>query len=579
MVSFGSIATYISPMLTQAQSMSGDFVGIGRGFLAAAVLLEFFNLVLNYWMRGGAQEAIGKFVRLLVVTSIPFAMLVPGNGWSTTTGYLTNFFQHDAAAAIGVGGSGASAISDGINQLDSAYAQVVATTFGAGNSSASTQAPASNPSAPGSTTVCLDASGLTIPLSASGTCPSGSSPTTTGPSAGASTSGSGLLSDVGSFVTTISNLGSTVVGLLEGVVVMLILGACFLFLAAAMLFALYGPLLLMMLGLIAGPLLVAWLPFEPLNSFATKWLSYMVTMGLAFVIGLIMAQIASSVLNQYAQTIAASAGSVAGMWESFANGLLPAVVAMIFIGIMLLKVEHIAAGLVGGPSIGGGGALAGFAASRLLGATRASRGAKPASGKATQGEGAGASGAQSAGQMAPAGQQGGAGAASGPAGSPQAALSAQAGGAQAATGGGEQVAGSAAQVGGSGGKIASFGKGVGRAIDSAMTSQSGAAKALRYGAVAASVMTGPVGVGATVAAVAGYRAGKGGFKAASSLKSKFTDGGGGSAAGMTSRPASAQQVATSGTPGTSNSTGGSASSSEMNRLREKIQARKATNGA
>lgn len=509
--SFGAIATYLDPMLSAANGFAGAFVSTGKVFLSLAFVLEFLNLLLNFWSRGGAQDFIGKVVRLLIVTSIPLAMLIGGaSTWSTMTGYITNYFEGQAGASLGVTGSGPSALSNSINGLFTSFSNVITTVQDSGSAGIT---PGGSGAAAQQVTVCRDQiSSQYTPMPRTGVCPPATVATTISAAQMQAQQTGGFLGITGA----ISHAFHSFVAFAESIVVAGFLGLCFLILLVAMIFAMYGPLLLMSVGVIFGPLLVAWLPFEPLNNLATKWFNYMITMGVAFLVGLVFVKIAGASLDLYAGAIQHSSGSADALMAGL-TGLIPACVAMLFMAYMLLKVEHVGAALVGGSAIGGGGAFAAIAAAKMMGAAKATRGlaggkkdgasskssatsaTKDPSGAATGSTQAGLSQAAAGASSTPAAASTGGGAAGGAFAQTSGSTAASSAAAQSSAAGGASARSTPMSMGAK--ALANFGK----AASYVAANQSPVAKTLRYGAMGASVAAGPVGVAAAVGGVMATR--------------------------------------------------------------------------
>lgn len=371
-MNWGNLADILSGLLSAAAGLNSSFVSLGLGILAVSFLLEAVGLVLNYWLRGGAQEVIARGLRLLIITSIPLAAL---GSWPQMSGYITNFFQRDMTAPIGIGGSGVQSISNAANGLFNAMTAVGNALKGAGSdtpppASGATgtplkSLPVCNQNNPGqgncvSGTQVMGPNGQTLPtcnahtglancVSSSGIVYGASGATATAPQAVAAQNNDSFF-----------GLGRMIKDLVISVVVGVIIGIPALILSLAGIFALYGPLLMLAIGVIVGPILIAWLPWEPMSNFATTWLKYMITMGVSFVVGLVMMKISTNIITQLANTIANNMAAGNDSILGAIAGMFVVASAMLFMAFMMLKTEHIGAALVGGPSVGGGGAFGGM---------------------------------------------------------------------------------------------------------------------------------------------------------------------------------------------------------------------------
>lgn len=155
----------------------------------------------------------------------------------------------------------------------------------------------------------------------------------------------------------------------------------------ALVVTLFGPLFMLYIGVIMAPILVPWMVFKPLSSMGSAWVRYMVTMGVSFVIGLVLAAVVVKGIADYANVIHSQRS---GWDQSLAllAGLFPQMILLLFLAYMMLKVEHIAGAMVGGVSIGGGAAMAAM----MGGAFAKGGGGKDGKAGGTGGDAKGASG-------------------------------------------------------------------------------------------------------------------------------------------------------------------------------------------
>lgn len=367
---WSSLATLLSGVFDQASSMSTTLVGLGKTMLAIAFLLPLLSALLAFWVKGGAQDFLASTIRLLLVASIPLAALA---SWQSTASTLSNFFQQEIPSALGYGG-GTDVVKTAVASLLNAANSVGSSTdSGTGTSDATTATTNADPIFAGDPLITLPANDGNA-----------QTPPKTAPSAASS------IFDLGGLLTNL---------FLRALSIFLIdLPALILSLAAML--TIYGTLLMMSIGIIFGPILIAWLPWEPLSSLATNWLKYMLSAGMGFAVAIVflklsnnmIAGLASNMQSLHSMQGATLAGAIQQM---FVTGL-----GLLFLAFMVFKAEHLGAALIGGPHIGGGGFLAGAA---MGGALRAMRGG----GKKNNGDKEGGSN-QSAGG-APGGGSGGSG--------------------------------------------------------------------------------------------------------------------------------------------------------------------------
>lgn len=298
----GNLANLLTPALEASTEFSGAFVDLGKKLLAVAFTIELMMMMFQYWIKGGANDLVAKFVRLLIVTSIPLMAL---HTWPELPNLLANFFEREMAGILtGSHGSTSDLVKKTIQDMFSAA-------YGMGDN-----APPANQG------------------------------------------------DDGWVVRALMHMFAYVVLFLPLIIVSL-----------ALLFALYGPQFMIAIGIILGPVLVAWLPMESMSNLATKWLNYMVTMGISFMVGMTLAAIMIRGITNFTSVVEAQ-DTALGASLAGAIGLLPTIVALLFLAYMLFKIEQIGAALVGGPSIGGGGGFMAMAAASIMRAGKGGGGGK-----------------------------------------------------------------------------------------------------------------------------------------------------------------------------------------------------------
>ncbi len=341
----------LSPALGvfQQNGWTTALVGMGKGILAVAVVLELASDLLDYWTRGNAQELIGKVFRMLVVTSIPMMMLTNWTGGLTAD--INGFFANDLPNALGVGQN----LDAGISSISTAYGQVVHILW-------------DGPASP------VGDSGVQAAAQAAG---AGAPP----PAGGAGASGSGSFlsnllpgqsfgSTLGSLWTTMKDLPGTVVYLFISLYAVIAMTLCMVIFTMAVIFALYGPIFVINVGMVFGPILVAFLPWRPMRNAFVRWLDFMMMGGGAYVIGMMFGQIGATAMTGFASTIqeifVGSGGSHMAAAAAVAAGTFPIMVTMLFLAMMMLRIEKISSALFGGVAIEGGGAFAGTLAGNAM---------------------------------------------------------------------------------------------------------------------------------------------------------------------------------------------------------------------
>ncbi len=345
-------------------------VGLGKGILGAAFVWELASAMLEYWTYGGAQQLIGKLVRLIVITAIPLMMLTNWSSGSSLSGDLLNFTFNDVPGQLGLPtgalSSAPSAVDTGIQQMSAAYGKLMTLLW-------------NGPSLRGSDAVGgKKVSPAQIYCNNTGDCPPGTSPPTSTINGGNdSNSKTGLFT---SLKNAILNLGGKIWYTLMSLYTMFAISLCMIILTLATIFALYGPLFMLNIGMVFGPVLVAFLPLQFMRSAFTRWIDYMLTMGAAYVIGLMMAGLAGNAMQTFANGIqnafSQSNGDYGAANVTLMTGTFPLMVSMLFLAMMALRVERIASALFGGMALEGGGAFAAMVGAKAMSMKIGGRGQK-----------------------------------------------------------------------------------------------------------------------------------------------------------------------------------------------------------
>lgn len=154
----------------------------------------------------------------------------------------------------------------------------------------------------------------------------------------------------------------------------------------------YIPLVSLQVGAILGPLLIAWLPFEPMSDMARTWLKFMIVNAMTFVVAVLLLTLAGTAVEGLSGTIKLMFKDGAALSGLFIAAFMTLAI-MVFLAYMLLQANEIASGLIGHSSVGGGfmGRAVGVAMGKAI---------KAAGGKASTGAGAGATAAISGGGTA-----------------------------------------------------------------------------------------------------------------------------------------------------------------------------------
>lgn len=301
-MALGDVAGLLEPLITTAEGMGGAFVPIGRVLLALSVTMALTLSVYDWWT-GAVSGAVSRAVRAGIILTIPLYLL-SGNNWQTDMKIFTKFFTSDLTAPV------------------------LAST----NSS-------SGPEAIRNTITKISTSMF---------------PNTRQPEDNRST-----WEKVREFLVSEQTIGGAVFSALTEAFFELLLFIISVILVIALIAALYGPLLAFQIGVILGPLLLAWLPFQPMAHLSRNWLQFMLSQGFALVVGITLAVIAASSIEAYTDAMALMGGDPSLPWyeelAAQAGGFMASSAVILFVAFMLFRADDIAAAMIGGGGAGAGG--------------------------------------------------------------------------------------------------------------------------------------------------------------------------------------------------------------------------------
>lgn len=306
-VDFAAIGDLLTPLLTASATYGDALVPLARTCLALALILATLPAVYSWWA-GNVAGATAKVVRAMLIAWLPL-FLLSGNNWTTSSGAIAHFFQSEVTAPLSAKGGAAGA--EGGDIIKNTITKIGNSIWG-------------------------------------------------GEKGGAAQPEKSAWEKAKAFFSNPAEaVGSALFGVALDFLFRVILTAIALFLSVALLFALFSPLLMLQIGIIFGPILVCWLPFEPLEGLAKTWLKFMITSGMSLAVGVLLALLAGTSIDSFITTIGAiNADPDLPFTMSVAaklGGFLSNCAVMIFIGVMLFRADSIAGALVGGASGGGGG--------------------------------------------------------------------------------------------------------------------------------------------------------------------------------------------------------------------------------
>jgi len=304
-----AIGGFPDQVLKQADSLSDVLISSGMmlltfSFLAAVVTAGYRNLTGN----GGVETLLSELLRAAILGVIALALL---NNWSTAAQAIPAWFKSSVIARLTTSSEPASAIG----QFYAVFAEMFR-----------------------EMTAWIE---------------TGAKP--------CSESEGGLMASLQSIVDTITL--KTVMDAIRlyislSIALLLIIIPLTAF-SALLLGVLFGNALIMKIGIIFGPLVVAFIPYSPMAWLATNWLRFMITTSLTLAIAYLVSSLLSAAMLPVFQVLLKTGVNALGIGISTIFMGASIALVLTFGCFMLLKVDDIAQAIVGGGSGGGGGAVAG----------------------------------------------------------------------------------------------------------------------------------------------------------------------------------------------------------------------------
>jgi hypothetical protein len=293
------IASIIDPMVSAAMNYVPVFVPTGWTFLQLAITLSLGFAVYDWWL-DSPSGALARLIRSGLMTLIVVTLL---NGWAGHMKTFTNFFSVELAAPLTKGAKTSSeALSKMIDKI--------------------------------STSMFPDARKEKT-----------------------------VSEKIWEFIKERKSIGEYLFMNLTRALFELILFVLSAIIITALVFAFYGPILVLQVGAIFGPLLLPWVIFGPLEGLAKAWFKFMISTGFTLLVTLCLGLVAAEAVTVFTDAMSSYGKNPNVTWveEMVARigGLVAIASGMIFISLMILKADDIAAAMTGGG--GGGSGVAGAA--------------------------------------------------------------------------------------------------------------------------------------------------------------------------------------------------------------------------
>lgn len=297
----GDIAGLLSPLITSAETMHTAFIPIAQKLLGLSVTLAVVFAIYQWWM-GEVGGALARITRAGLILIIPLTLLY-GDNWRQTTDAATKFFSAGLTQPI-LGTTGATSGPDAI-----------------------------------ATTITK----LSMSMFPNARKPDERT----------------ALDKVREFINSDESIGSMVFSGLTQALIELVLFLLALVMSVSLIFALYGPLVALHIGVIFGPLLLAWMPFGPMAHLARNWLTFMISQGFALVVGITIAMLAVGSIESFTDSMAAMSNDatlpLAQEIAAKLGGFMASAAVIVFVAFMLFRADDIAAAMIGGGGAGAGG--------------------------------------------------------------------------------------------------------------------------------------------------------------------------------------------------------------------------------
>lgn len=302
-MALGDISGLLSPLITSAEKMHTVFIPTALHMLALAFVLALLFAAYQWWM-GEVSGALARITRAGLILVIPMSLLA-GDNWKSTMDTTAKFFS--AGLTQPILNTGSASATSGQEAISQTITKLSLSMF-------------PNARKPDERTA---------------------------------------FEKVKAFVTSNESVGGMLVTGLTQALLELILFALAILLSVALIFALYGPLLALHVGIIFGPLLIAWMPFGPTAHLARNWLQFMLSQGFALVVGITIAMIAVSSIEAFTDSMTLMSRDpnlpLAQELAAKIGGFMASAAVIVFTAFMLFRADDLAAAMIGGGGAGAGG--------------------------------------------------------------------------------------------------------------------------------------------------------------------------------------------------------------------------------
>lgn len=380
----------IDVMTCGLEAKHGLFVGAGYKFLGVAMVLSILVFVYQWWVSGSLEDLLGEALKTAFLTAIPAFFLV-GSNWTDYGNDVTGFFTKTLASAVSSGGSPGGVVGDMIKQL------INAADFREAKERNAARIAELNVKKEQLSKRSLELANESKILKYAGD--EAAAKIKWDESQKLYDEANVLRESINKLSTEESDENQSFMAAGFKFVYSWILKVIVWIATALLVFGIiatvYMPIAAMSIGLIFGPLIIAWLPFKPMADMTKKWISFMIANGLTFVVSMVILSALIGTVQMLTTDMMAKNG--AGQTTlAYGSAIIGILASYFFTLSLVLKADNMASGMTGGVAIGDsvlGRMMAGAAGSRMVAAAGGA-----ALGHAKAAQGAASTGTAMAGQ-------------------------------------------------------------------------------------------------------------------------------------------------------------------------------------